>query len=53
MTVTLVKKRSTAVETDIIIEPSKSDPGEWYWAFTIDGEVNADGSEEWEHRNDD
>lgn len=55
------------METDIIIEESKSDPGMWYWAFTIDGEVSSDGEavsesdaktavrlarEEWEHRND-
>jgi hypothetical protein len=55
-------------ETDIVVEPSKANDGNWYWAFTVDGEVYADGEEataadaknkarlnreEWEHRNDD
>lgn len=56
------------METEIVVEPSKSEPGNWYWAFVIDGDVDADGTvgseadaktaarlarEEWEHRNDD
>lgn len=58
--------RRPDMETDIVVEPSKDEPGNWYWAFIIDGGVHSDGTvgseadakaaarfarEEWEHRN--
>ena len=37
-------------DVQCVVEPSRSDPGMWYWAVKIDGEIYADGeadSEEW------
>jgi hypothetical protein len=35
---------SLASRSKIIVEPSKDEPGMWYWALVIDGEIHSDGT---------
>ncbi len=33
------------METNIVVETAKDEPGSYYWSFTVGGEVYADGVE--------
>jgi hypothetical protein len=35
---------SLASQAKCIVEPSKDEPGMWYWSLVIDGAIHSDGT---------